>query len=137
MHNSHMPDLPDSSNMILNLFAHELGCFSQSFAMGVHLDESELADLEPQIHKIFKKELGFFDNSTFTSTMATIHSGVEREGLEGHLKDELGESKKVIKLSEEVHKSPWKQFCTVTPTSIFSGLGHSRGVLPVETGAGR
>jgi len=70
--------------------------------MGVHLDESELADLEPQIHKIFKKELGFFDNSTFTSTMATIHSGVEREGLEGHLKDELGESKKVIKLSEEV-----------------------------------
>jgi len=70
--------------------------------MGVHLDESELADLEPQIHKIFKKELGFFDNSTFTSTMATIHSGVEREGLEGHLKDELGESKKVLKLSEEV-----------------------------------
>lgn len=74
--------------------------------MGVHLDESELADLEPQIHKIFKKELGFFDNSTFTSTMATIHSGVEREGLEGHLKDELGESKKVLKLSEEVIK-PW------------------------------
>ena len=74
--------------------------------MGVHLDESELADLEPQIHKIFKKELGFFDNSTFTSTMATIHSGVEREGLEGHLKDELGESKKVIKLSEEVNRPP-------------------------------
>ena len=70
--------------------------------MGVHLDESELADLEPQIHKIFKKELGFFDNSTFRNTMATIHSGVDREGLEGRLKDELGESKKVIKLSEEV-----------------------------------
>ena len=80
-------------------------CLSQSVVMGVHLDESELADLEPQIHKIFKKELGFFDNSTFTSTMATIHSGVEREGLEGHLKDELGESKKVIKLSEEVKLS--------------------------------
>ena len=73
--------------------------------MGVHLDESELADLEPQIHKIFKKELGFFDNSTFTSTMATIHSGVEREGLQGHLENELGESKKVIKLSEEVGTS--------------------------------
>ena len=74
--------------------------------MGVHLDESELADLEPQIHKIFKKELGFFDNSTFRNTMATIHSGVDREGLEGRLKDELGESKKVIKLSEEV--TPFK-----------------------------
>jgi len=70
--------------------------------MGIHLDESELADLEPQIHKIFKKELGFFDDSTFRGTMATIHRGVEREELEGHLKDELGESKKVLKLGEEV-----------------------------------
>ena len=80
--------------------------------MGVHLDESELADLEPQIHKIFKKELGFFDNSTFRNTMATIHSGVDREGLEGRLKDELGESKKVIKLSEEV--TPFKSKSVIT-----------------------
>ena len=103
--------------------------------MGVHLDESELADLEPQIHKIFKKELGFFDNSTFTSTMATIHSGVEREGLEGHLKDELGESKKVIKLSEEVNLSR-KRSSTITHTPFVSGVGDSRRVLPAETGAG-
>ena len=87
--------------------------------MGVHLDESELADLEPQIHKIFKKELGFFDNSTFRNTMATIHSGVDREGLEGRLKDELGESKKVIKLSEEV--TPFKSK-SVTPNLFISTI---------------
>ena len=80
--------------------------------MGIHLDESELADLEPQIHKIFKKELGFFDDSTFRGTMATIHRGVEREELEGHLKDELGESKKVLKLGEEV---PSVRFNNVSP----------------------
>ena len=100
--------------------------------MGIHLDESELADLEPQIHKIFKKELGFFDDSTFRGTMATIHRGVEREELEGHLKDELGESKKVLKLGEEV---PSVKFNIVSPFFI-SGVGYSRGVLPFETRAG-
>ena len=41
--------------------------------MGVHLNETELADLEPQIFKIFKKELGFFDNDILSTTMATIN----------------------------------------------------------------
>ena len=46
--------------------------------MGVHLNESELADLEPQIFKIFKKELGFFDSDVLSSTMSAINKGIER-----------------------------------------------------------
>jgi len=94
--------------------------------MGIHLDESELADLEPQIHKIFKKELGFFDDSTFRGTMATIHRGVEREELEGHLKDELGESKKVLKLGEEVWAIVEEYYLLKQEQGGEGGLGKRR-----------
>jgi len=73
----------------------------ESLKMGVHLNETELADLEPQIFKIFKKELGFFDADILSSTMATINRGVERSGLEDHLKDML-DTKKAAKLCDEV-----------------------------------
>ena len=69
--------------------------------MGVHLNESELADLEPQIFKIFKKELGFFDSDVLSSTMSVINKGIERSGLEAHLKGAL-DSKKAGRLCDEV-----------------------------------
>jgi len=69
--------------------------------MGVHLNESELADLEPQIFKIFKKELGFFDSDVLSSTMSAINKGIERSGLEAHLKGAL-DTKKAGRLCDEV-----------------------------------
>jgi hypothetical protein len=41
--------------------------------MGVHLDEGEIANLEPQLQKIFKKQLGFFDDDILSSTLKLIN----------------------------------------------------------------
>jgi len=69
--------------------------------MGVKLDETDLADLEPQIFKIFKKELGFFDNDLLANTMEAINTGVEREGLEANMRINV-DAKKAAKLCDEV-----------------------------------
>lgn len=87
--------------------------------MGVHLNETELADLEPQIFKIFKKELGFFDSNILSSTMATINKGVERTGLEDHLKGLL-DSKKVHKLSDEVIFRDIWYFYSCSPAQVWA-----------------
>jgi len=65
------------------------------------LDESDLADLEPQIFKVFKKELGFFDNEILLVTMAAINEGVDRAELESRLINHL-DIKKAQKLCNEV-----------------------------------
>jgi hypothetical protein len=41
--------------------------------MGVHMDEGEIASLEPQLQKIFKKQLGFFDDEVLSSTLKLIN----------------------------------------------------------------
>jgi hypothetical protein len=41
--------------------------------MGVHMDEGEIASLEPQLQKIFKKQLGFFDDQVLSSTLKLIN----------------------------------------------------------------
>ncbi len=41
--------------------------------MGVHLDEGEIASLELQLQKIFKKQLGFFDDEILSSTVQLIN----------------------------------------------------------------
>ena len=69
--------------------------------MGIHLDETDLSELEPQIFKIFKKELGFFESDILSNTMSAIHEGVEREGLESRLASMM-EVKKAHKLTDEV-----------------------------------
>ena len=69
--------------------------------MGIHLDESDLSDLEPQIFKIFKKELGFFEGDVLSNTMSAIHEGTDREGLEARLANMM-EVKKAHKLTNEV-----------------------------------
>ena len=69
--------------------------------MGIQLDETELSELEPQIFKIFKNQLGFFDNTILSSTMEAIHQGIDRGGLESRLAS-LMDSKKANRLSEEV-----------------------------------
>jgi len=69
--------------------------------MGIHLDESDLSELEPQIFKIFKKELGFFDSDILSETMTAIHEGVEQDGLESRLSNMM-DLKKANKLSNEV-----------------------------------
>ena len=69
--------------------------------MGIQLDETDLSELEPQIFKIFKAQLGFFDNNILSSTMEVIHQGIDRKGLESQLSG-MVETKKALKLSEEV-----------------------------------
>lgn len=69
--------------------------------MGIHLDESDLSELEPQIFKIFKKELGFFESDILSNTMSAIHEGIERDGLESRLANMM-EVKKAHKLTDEV-----------------------------------
>ena len=65
------------------------------------MDETELSELEPQIFKIFKNQLGFFDNTILSSTMEAIHQGIDRGGLESRLAS-LMDPKKANRLSEEV-----------------------------------
>ena len=69
--------------------------------MGIQLDETELSELEPQIFKIFKNQLGFFDNTILSSTMEAIHQGIDRDGLDSRLAS-LMDPKKANRLSEEV-----------------------------------
>ena len=69
--------------------------------MGVQLDETDLSELEPQIFKIFKKQLGFFDGEILSNTMGAIHEGVDRAGLEQRLANTV-EKKKAQKLIDEV-----------------------------------
>ena len=69
--------------------------------MGVQLDESDLSELEPQIFKIFKKQLGFFDGEILSNMMGAIHEGVDRAGLEQRLANTV-EKKKAQKLIDEV-----------------------------------
>ena len=71
--------------------------------MGVQLDETDLSELEPQIFKIFKNQLGFFDNNILSSTMEAIHQGIDRGGLESRLAA-LMDPKKAHRLSDEVSK---------------------------------
>ena len=73
--------------------------------MGIQLDETDLSELEPQIFKIFKNQLGFFDNNILSNTMDAIHHGIDRGGLEAKLSSLL-DNKKVQKLTDEV-----KSFC--------------------------
>ena len=40
--------------------------------MGVQLDETDLSELEPQIFKIFKNQLGFFDNKLVGTALPTL-----------------------------------------------------------------
>ena len=89
--------------------------------MGIQLDETDLSELEPQIFKIFKAQLGFFDNNILSSTMEVIHQGIDRKGLESQL-SAMVETKKASKLSEEVKKDGRKvHFLKFT----FVGLGNS------------
>lgn len=69
--------------------------------MGVHLDEGELASLEPQLQKIFKKQLGFFDDEILSSTLKLINKGTKKEELEQTLAKKL-DMKKASKLCSEV-----------------------------------
>ena len=69
--------------------------------MGIQLDETDLSELEPQIFKIFKNQLGFFDNNILSNTMEAIHQGIDRGGLESRLAS-LVESKKAQRLTDEV-----------------------------------
>lgn len=69
--------------------------------MGVHMDEAEMANLEPQLQKIFKKQLGFFDDDVLSSTIKLINKGAKREELEQSLAAKL-DMKKATKLTNEV-----------------------------------
>jgi len=69
--------------------------------MGIQLDETDLSELEPQISKIFKNQLGFFDHNILTNTMDAIHQGIDRRGLETKLAS-LIDNKKTQRLTEEV-----------------------------------
>jgi len=65
------------------------------------MEDNELADLELQIHQVFKKQLGFSDGSVLTATMAAINQGLDRDGLERKMSSLLDE-KKASKLIGEV-----------------------------------
>ena len=39
----------------------------------VQMDEYELADLEPKLHKIFKNQLGFFQDDVLATTLKMIN----------------------------------------------------------------
>ena len=65
------------------------------------MDETDLSELEPQIFKIFKKQLGFFDNNILSNTMDAIHQGIDRGGLESKLAPLL-DTKKAQRLTDEV-----------------------------------
>ena len=38
----------------------------------VQMDERELASLEPKLHKIFKRELGFYESDILNHTLSII-----------------------------------------------------------------
>ena len=87
--------------------------------MGVQLDETDLSELEPQIFKIFKNQLGFFDNNILSSTMEAIHRGIDRGELESRLASHI-DPKKAKRLSDEVSRaSP----LILIIMRIFSGMG--------------
>ena len=37
------------------------------------MEDTELADLETQVHQVFKKQLGYYDSSLLTATMSAIN----------------------------------------------------------------
>jgi len=65
------------------------------------MEDTELADLETQVHQVFKKQLGYYDSSLLTATMSAINQGMDRAGLEDSLGSLLDE-KKSAKLVDEV-----------------------------------
>ena len=69
--------------------------------MGVQLDESDLSELEPQIFKIFKKQLGFFDSDILSTTMKIILNGTDLVSLEQKMIT-LMDGKKAKRAAEEV-----------------------------------
>jgi len=69
----------------------------------VQMDERELASLEPKLHKIFKRELGFYESDILNHTLSIITKGVDKRMLEAQLSS-MVEKKKAPKLSEEIWK---------------------------------
>lgn len=69
--------------------------------MGVHLTENDLSELEPQISKIFKKQLGFFDSDILSTTMKIILNGTDLVSLEQKMIS-LMDGKKAKRAAEEV-----------------------------------
>ena len=72
--------------------------------MGVHLTENDLSELEPQISKIFKKQLGFFDSDILSTTMKIILNGTDLVSLEQRMMS-LMDGKKAKRAAEEVKMS--------------------------------
>jgi len=69
--------------------------------MGIQLTENDLSELEPQISKIFRKQLGFFDSDILSTTMKIILNGTEKTSLEQSMMS-LMEAKKAKRAAEEV-----------------------------------
>ena len=69
--------------------------------MGIQLTENDLSELEPQISKIFRKQLGFFDSDILSTTMKIILNGTEKTSLEQSMMS-LMEPKKAKRAAEEV-----------------------------------
>ena len=69
--------------------------------MGIKLTENDMTELEPQISKIFRKQLGFFDSDILSTTMKIIVNGTEKTSLEQSMMS-LMETKKAKRAAEEV-----------------------------------
>ncbi|XP_023346110.1 U4/U6 small nuclear ribonucleoprotein Prp3 [Eurytemora carolleeae] len=67
----------------------------------VQISGSDLAQLEPKLHKIFKSQLGFFEEEMLSNTLSMIYQGVGKEELENQLSDML-DVKKAAKLADEI-----------------------------------
>jgi len=67
----------------------------------VQFDEQDLASLEPKLHKVFKRELGFYESDILNHTLKLINKGVDRRTLESQL-GLLIDKKKVPKLSDQI-----------------------------------
>ena len=69
--------------------------------MGLKLTENDLSELEPQISKIFRKQLGFFDSDILSTTMKIILNGTDKTSLEQSMASLMG-TKKAKRAAEEV-----------------------------------
>jgi len=67
----------------------------------VQFDDQDLASLEPKLHKIFKRELGFYESDILNHTLKLINKGVDKRTLESQL-SMIIDKKKAPKLSDEI-----------------------------------
>jgi len=65
------------------------------------MESYDAAELEPKLHKIFKNQLGFFDDSVLSTTLDLIAQGASKQRLEKQLSSML-DVKKANKLTEEI-----------------------------------